>query len=165
MKKKVLYIDMDGVIADFDKALEKYDPEINNLNHENDPNQATIRNNKVDVICEANEDFFHNLPPIEGAIEAVNQLFKKFDIYFLSTPMWNAPHSFTGKRIWIEKNFGAIADKRLILTHRKDLNLGEFLIDDRICNGVENFSGTHIHFGSYNFPNWEITAQYLINNN
>jgi 5'(3')-deoxyribonucleotidase len=165
MKKKILYIDMDGVVADFDKALEYYDLDINNMNHENDSNQATIRNNKVDVICEANEDFFHHIPPINSAIEAVGQLFEKFDIYFLSTPMWNAPHSFTGKRIWIEKHFGEMASKRLILTHRKDLNIGEFLIDDRICNGVENFSGTHIHFGSEKFPNWEFTAQYLINNN
>jgi len=163
MKKKILYIDMDGVVADFDKALEYYDSEINKMNHENDSNQATIRNNKVDVICEANEDFFHQIPPVNSAIETVSQLFEKFDIYFLSTPMWNAPHSFTGKRIWIEKHFGEMASKRLILTHRKDLNIGEFLIDDRICNGVENFSGTHIHFGSEKFPNWEITFQHLIN--
>lgn len=165
MKKKILYIDMDGVVADFDKALEYYDSEINKMNHENDSNQATIRNNKVDVICEANEEFFQQIPPINSAIETVSQLFEKFDVYFLSTPMWNAPHSFTGKRIWIEKHFGEMASKRLILTHRKDLNIGEYLIDDRICNGVENFSGTHIHFGSEEFPNWKITAQYLINNN
>lgn len=163
MKKKVLYIDMDGVIADFDKALEIYDSEINNMNHENDPNQAIIRNNKVDVICEANEDFFHHIPPVNLAIETVSLLFEKFEVYFLSTPMWNAPHSFTGKRIWIEKHFGEMASKRLILTHRKDLNIGDFLVDDRICNGVENFSGTHIHFGSEKFPNWEVTFRYLIN--
>ncbi len=164
MRKKILYIDMDGVVADFDKALENYDSEINNQNHENDPIQATLRNQKVDVICEANDDFFHHLPPIDGAKEAVLQLFEKFDIYFLSTPMWNAPHSFTGKRIWIEKHFGEMASKRLILTHRKDLNRGDFLIDDRICNGVENFSGTHIHFGTEKFPNWEITFKYLLDN-
>jgi 5'(3')-deoxyribonucleotidase len=167
MRKKILYIDMDGVVADFDKALEVYDSEINNRNHENDSNQAIARNNKVDEICEANEDFFHNIPSIAGAVDAVSKLFEKFDIYFLSTPMWNAPHSFTGKRIWIEKYFGEMASKRLILTHRKDLNVGEFLIDDRICNGVENFTGFHIHFGSEKFPNWEATYQYLttINNN
>ena len=154
---------MDGVIADFDKALEIYDSEINNMNHENDSNQTIIRNNKVDLICEANEDFFHQIPPVNSAIETVSQLFEKFEVYFLSTPMWNAPHSFTGKRIWIEKHFGEIASKRLILTHRKDLNIGDFLVDDRICNGVENFSGTHIHFGSEKFPNWEVTFRYLIN--
>lgn len=47
------------------------------------------------------------------------------------------------------------------------MNIGDFLIDDRICNGVENFSGYHIHFGSEKFPNWEVTYDYLIkiNNN
>lgn len=167
MKKKILYIDMDGVVADFDKALENYDSEINNRNHVSDHIQATIRNNKVDEICEANDDFFHNLPLINGAVDVVSKLFEQFDVYFLSTPMWNAPHSFTGKRIWIEKHFGEVASKRLILTHRKDLNIGEFLVDDRICNGVENFSGIHIHFGSEKFPDWEATYDYLIkiNNN
>lgn len=58
MKKKILYIDMDGVVADFDKALENYDSNINNRNHLTDQIQATIRNNKVDEICEANDDFF-----------------------------------------------------------------------------------------------------------
>lgn len=161
MKKKILYIDMDGVIADFDIALEIYDSEINNFNHQNDLMQAEIRNQKVDMICETNDDFFYQIPLINGAVEAINKLFEIFDVYFLSTPMWNAPHSFTGKRIWIEEHFGELASKRLILTHRKDLNVGEFLIDDRLCNGVENFQGTHIHFGTNEFPDWETTYKYL----
>lgn len=161
MKKKILYIDMDGVIADFDIALEIYDSEINNFNHQNDLMQAEIRNQKVDMICETNDDFFYQIPLINGAVEAINKLFEIFDVYFLSTPMWNAPHSFTGKRIWIEEHFGELASKRLILTHRKDLNVGEFLIDDRLCNGVENFQGTHIHFGTNEFPDWKTTYKYL----
>ena len=164
MKKKILYIDMDGVIADFDIALEVYDSEINNFNHQNDLIQAEIRSRKVDVICEKNDDFFYRIPIINGAIETINKLFEIFDVYFLSTPMWNVPQSYIGKRIWIEEHFGELASKRLILTHRKDLNIGEFLIDDRLCNGVENFKGTHIHFGTKDFPDWETTFRYLEKN-
>jgi 5'(3')-deoxyribonucleotidase len=164
MGKRILYIDMDGVIADFDIALENYDAEINSFNHENDLRQAEIRNRKVDMICETNEEFFYQIPLIKGAVEAVTQLSEIFDVYFLSTPMWNAPHSFIGKRIWIEEYFGELASKRLILTHRKDLNIGEFLIDDRLCNGVENFQGKHIHFGSKEFPDWETIYEYLKTN-
>jgi 5'-nucleotidase len=159
MKKKILYIDMDGVIADFDKRILDYCPYINDI--EKYPNPL-IRDHTIDTICNDNETFFHDLPPIDGAIEAVTKLFPLFDVYFLSSPMWNVPHSFIGKRIWIEKHFGEMARRRLILTHRKDLNQGHFLVDDRIKNGVENFKGLHIHFGTEKFSNWEKTYNYLI---
>lgn len=158
MQKKILYIDMDGVIADFDKGLEFFDPEINIAYTDNE----LLRNRRVDEICETNDHIFHILPPVENAVVSVSALFKRYEVYFLSTPMWNVPHSFTGKRIWIEKHFGDMASKRLILTHRKDLNKGEYLIDDRLLNGVEDFSGTHIHFRSPQFPDWEAVLNYLL---
>ena len=85
-----------------------------------------------------------------------------YDVYFLSTPMWNVPNSFPGKRIWIDKHFGEAAEKRLILTHRKDLNMGEYLIDDRLRNGVDKFTGEHIHFGQKGFETWAEVLEYLI---
>ncbi len=66
-----------------------------------------------------------------------------------------------GKRIWIEKHFGLKAKKRLILTHRKDLNIGDYLIDDRLRNGASEFKGEHIHFATEKFPDWECTFEYL----
>jgi len=159
MKKKILYIDMDGVIADFDKRILDYCPDINDPVQYSNP---LIRDFTIDKICSENETFYHDLPAIDGAVEAVKKLFPLFDIYFLSSPMWNVPHSFIGKRVWIEKHFGEMATKRLILTHRKDLNLGHFLVDDRIRNGVSNFKGLHIHFGTEKFSNWDKTYNYLI---
>ena len=76
--------------------------------------------------------------------------------------MWNVPDSYKGKRIWLSKYFGELATKKLILTHRKDLALGDILVDDRIKNGVENFKGEHIHFGNDKFPNWKSVLEYLI---
>ena len=75
--------------------------------------------------------------------------------------MWSVPNSFIGKRIWIENHFGDKAKKRLILTHRKDLNIGDYLVDDRLKNGAAEFTGTHIHFGTNEFPDWKITYEYL----
>ena len=75
-----------------------------------------------------------------------------FDIYFLSSPMWHMPQSYSGKRIWVEKNLGEIAIRKLILTHRKDLNIGDYLVDDRLKNGAAEFKGEHIHFGTTQFP-------------
>jgi 5'-nucleotidase len=158
MQKKILYLDMDGVVADFDKAIETFIPDLRTsdvyLDHE-------TRSAKVDAICESNPDFFHNLPPIEGAIEAAKKLFEIYDVYFLSTAMWNVPNSFTGKRIWLENYFGDLAKKRLILTHRKDLAIGDILVDDRLKNGAAEFKGLHIHFGTEKYPNWNVVLPYL----
>lgn len=153
--KKILYFDMDGVVANFDKAIKKYCPEIDLID------DREKRSLLVDEVCEANTTIFEELELIEGAKEAVLDLANIYEVYFLSTPMWNVPNSFTGKRLWLEKHFGSFATKRLILTHRKDLNIGHFLVDDRLKNGAGEFIGVHVHFGTEKFPDWPTTLQYL----
>lgn len=159
MEKKILYLDMDGVVADFEKRLGELNPELKDLKSFDDEGLLTA---KIDQVCLANPDIYHDLPPIEGAIEAVEQLTEYFDIFFLSTAMWNLPQSFTGKRIWIARHFEEIGRKRLILSHRKDLLRGDFLVDDRLKNGVAAFRGEHIHFGTEKFPDWQTTMEYLV---
>ena len=61
-----------------------------------------------------------------------------------------------------KKVFGKIAHKRLILSHHKNLNLGDFLIDDRTVNGASLFQGEHIHFGTDGFPDWASVCNYLL---
>lgn len=160
MRKKILYLDMDGVIADFDAAIKAICPDLETA--DTFPDYET-RADKVDEIVEANPTLFNDLKPIEGGIEAVKYLFTIYEVYFLSTPMWNVPESFMGKRIWLDKHFGELAKKRLILTHRKDLAIGDLLVDDRLKNGVSEFTGTHIHFGTEQYPNWDITLRHLKN--
>ena len=46
-------------------------------------------------------------------------------------------------------------------TGGKNLNLGDFLIDDRKNNGVDEFRGEHIHFGSARYPDWPLVVKYL----
>lgn len=158
MGQKILYLDMDGVVADFDHAIKQLCPELETSDHFPD---YESRSAKVDEIVAQNLDLFHHLPLYPGAHSAVHRLFDLYEVYFLSTPMWNIPESFSGKRIWLEKHFGGKAHKRLILTHRKDLNIGHFLVDDRIRNGTGEFTGQHIHFGTEDYPDWETTLAYL----
>ena len=55
-----------------------------------------------------------------------------------------------------------VAHKRLIPTHRKDLNRGDFLIDDRPeKRGAGEFQGELAHFGSERFPDWPAVMEYM----
>ena len=57
---------------------------------------------------------------------------------------------------------GTPAYKRLILSHHKQLNVGDYLIDDRTANGADKFTGEHIHFGQDKFPDWNAVLKYLL---
>ena len=75
--------------------------------------------------------------------------------------MWSLPMSFMGKRIWLEKNFGELSNKKLILTHRKDLAIGDILIDDTKRNGADKFRGEFIMFDKISY-NWDRILEHLL---
>lgn len=154
MMKKILYVDMDGVIADFDAMIRILMPTFDELPEEE-------RGSTVDRLCQLHTRMFDDLPVIDGALEAIRDLSEDFDIYFLSTPMWDVPESYMDKRRWLERHFGELGNRKLILTHRKDLARGHFLVDDRLKHGVEDFEGEHIHFRTPLFPDWKTTVKYL----
>jgi len=142
--KEIVYVDMDGVVADYDAH--------GHLKTWEDPDRKE---------CTVPEHFYTNLPLIDGAVEALRKLADKYELYFLSTPQWSNPNCWREKRIWVEAHFGELMFKRLILTHNKGLLKGSYLIDDRIAHGVDTFEGEHIHFGTEKFPNWQSVLDYL----
>jgi 5'(3')-deoxyribonucleotidase len=145
--KKILYIDMDNVLVDFPSAFEYLD-------------EDTFKKyeGKLDEV----PGIFALMKPIEGAVEAFKKLSQKYDTYILSTSPWNNPTAWSDKLEWVKKYLGDMAYKRLILTHHKNLNKGDYLIDDRIKNGAGEFEGELILFGSDRFPNWESILEYLL---
>jgi 5'-nucleotidase len=160
MNKKIVYFDLDGVIFNFEKQLEMFVPDIN-TNKILYPTYDE-RSNKVDEILIKIPRFFLNLEPYEGAVEYVKKLSEIYEIFFLSAPMWETPESYMDKRISVEKHFGhEFAFKRLILTHRKDLAIGHYLVDDRLKYGADNFQGEHIHFGTPAYPDMKTVYNYL----
>lgn len=156
MNKLILYFDMDGVVADFDKAIEERYPHLKGMP---DPNRKNI----IDEYCEIpeNQGIFDHLELIDGAMEAFNELYPIYDIYFLSTAKWSMPECWKHKRLWLARHFGERVIKRLILTHRKDLAIGHYLVDDRKANGAAEFKGKHIHFGTMEYPDWPAVVAYL----
>ena len=144
--KKILYVDMDNVLVDFPSSFPRVSPEL-----------LTKHGDDKDEI----PGIFSLMDPIPGAIESFNELSKLFDTYILSTSPWENDSAWTDKLRWVKKHLEETAYKRLILSHHKNLNLGEFLIDDRTKNGADKFHGEHIHFGTEKFPDWEAVVKYL----
>jgi 5'-nucleotidase len=143
--KPIMYIDMDGVLSDFDKRAKELE--------ENEG----IKGHRLFKHPNA----YKNLEPIEGAIEAWHLLQEKFETYILSTPPWSNPDAWSEKRKWVEEHFGKSANKKLILCHNKGLVKGDYLVDDRIANGVADFDGEHIHFGTTGSANWKEVLENL----
>ena len=145
--KKILYVDMDNVIVDFASGVAKI------------PERLKIQyNERLDEV----PGIFSLMSPLSGAILSMEKLSKKYDTYVLSTAPWQNASAWSDKNIWIKKYLGEIAYKRLILTHHKNLNLGDFLIDDRTANGAGQFKGEHIIFGSDKYPDWYAVCNYLL---
>ncbi len=148
--KKILYIDMDNVLVDFPSAFPKLSVEIKK--------EYEDRLDEVPSI-------FSLMEPMPGAVEAFKQLSEKYDSYILSTAPWENPSAWTDKLLWVKKYLGSNAHKRLILSHHKNLNAGDYLIDDRLKNGADKFEGEHLHFGQSKFLDWASVLDYLINTN
>ena len=104
---------------------------------------------------------FSLMKPLDGAIEAFTTLARIYDSYILSTAPWENLSAWSDKATWVQTHLGDLATRRLILSHNKNLNIGDYLIDDRTANGAGQFTGEHIHFGGEKFPNWESVLNYL----
>jgi len=149
--KKILYIDLDNTLADFNGRVAELSPEI-----------RSHYEGHFDHI----PGVYSLLTPMPGAVEAFHELSELFDTYILSTAPWLNPTAWTDKLQWVELIFGVDEDspayKRLIITHHKDLNRGDFLVDDMAAHGADAFQGEWLHFGAGNrFPDWQSVVDYL----
>jgi 5'(3')-deoxyribonucleotidase len=101
------------------------------------------------------------MDPMPGAIEGFRFLAERFDTYILSTAPWKNPSAWSHKLEWVHRHLGAAAEKRLILSHHKNLVRGDYLIDDRLKHGVDRFAGKHLHFLQPEFPDWDSVIGYF----
>jgi 5'-nucleotidase len=147
LKNKILYFDMDNVLVDFPSAFSKVEPKL-----------LQEFEGRFDEL----PGIFSLMDPIVDAIDAFERLSNVYDSYILSTAPWENSSAWSNKNEWVKKYLGPSAHKRLILTHHKNLNRGDYLIDDRTANGAGEFQGEHIHFGSARFPNWHHVLDYLL---
>lgn len=87
-KKPILYIDMDGTLVDFVSVFYKVELEI-----------LREYDGRPDDI----PGIFALMEPMPGAIEAVEKLRQKYDLYILSP--WENPTALGDKLAWVKKIF------------------------------------------------------------
>lgn len=128
----VVLVDMDGVVADMDKALaEELKVPLAELSERKDFEIPARFEKSVKKIWER-PGFFLWLPVMEGAKEGVAALQTAgFEVYFCTSPMSRNPTCASDKLAWVKKVFGESMMKRTIITDDKTLVRGAYLIDDR----------------------------------
>ena len=138
--KEILLLDQDGVLADYDKGFLAKWREIH-------PNKTVIPPEKRrtfyieedypkelgalvrEIIV--SKGFYRDLPVMEGAIEAINELKKYFDVLICTAPHLKSKYCISEKFEWIAEHFGSELVRKIVLTKEKTLVRGKYLVDDR----------------------------------
>lgn len=154
-RKQTLYVDMDNVLVDFRSGIDRLPEDVRReVESQSEPAFDDV------------PGIFSLMDPMPYAIECFTELASRFDTYILSTAPWANPSAWSDKLLWVKQHLGrdesSPAYKRLILSHHKNLNAGDFIVDDRTTKGVDRFEGFHVHFGTERFPDWPAVREFLL---
>ncbi len=108
-----IFVDMDGVIVDFDRLVE-----------ETGLSGPVLKKVKGAYRC---------MKPIPGAIEAVRELIEMgYEVWIATKPPTGIAHAYSEKVEWIMEHLPELK-RHIIITHDKGLlgDEGDFLCDDR----------------------------------
>lgn len=146
MKKKIIYIDMDGVLANFRGGIDRENAEWN------PPEMYAV-------------SFFRNLKVMPGAREAISTLLNnpKLDVYIASKPVTklHGLHCATEKYQWVLEYFPELIQKIFLTCDKGHLN-GDYLIDDDKNQWGDKFKGTFLHFDEFNpEESWKRMLEYF----
>lgn len=124
-----VFIDMDGVIVDFDKFRD----------------ERGLSGDEVKCLKGA----YLHMEPIPGAIEAVRSLIGMgFEVWLATKPPTGVAYAYSDKAAWVFQHLPELK-RRIIITHDKGLLGGpqDFLCDDRPHKAnCERFTGMLLRF-------------------
>lgn len=135
--KKIVWIDMDGVLCDYYNTAKKF----------------LAQNPKV-AYPQSVYGFFIDLPPILGAIQSYKELEKHFDVRILTRASHMNINCYSEKAYWVRKHLGLEAQEKMVFSGDKSIVKGDYLIDDTLNAKQDEFTGTLIRFGTEEFNDW-----------
>jgi len=143
---KRVYVDMDDVLCDFNKAAHR-----------------EMLENPAQRFPQSKWGFFLKIEEITDAVESFKILQKKYDVWILTRPSFKNVNSFSEKAQWVWDHLGYDVLEKTIMCGDKSLLKGDYLIDDATNAGQLEFEGELIRFGSQRFMNWKDVVNYLMN--
>lgn len=104
----------------------------------------------------------HNGEAVSAALKGVEFLAQRFELQFVVDGSSDGWAEMEEKRSWIEENIGVPAWDRTVLTTRKDLLLGDYMVDAHPEESSgDAFMGTGVHFGAPDFKDWDETMTFF----
>lgn len=144
-------IDMDEVIADaLSKHLEQYNSHFGkNLEREDLMGKMLheyVSREEASKLYEflVDETFFADLPVMADAIEVLEELSQKHEL-FITTAAMEFPTSFTAKYEWLRRHFPFISPLNIVFCGDKSVINADYLIDDS-ARHFKRFIGQGILF-------------------
>lgn len=104
----------------------------------------------------------NEMEPFGSAVKAFAHLCRNYTPFVLIQSSANRPEIIPELIGWTAGHLGVPAWNRIIVSNRKDMVLGDYLIDrypERL--GAEDFMGTVLHFGEDPFRTWEDVTAYF----
>lgn len=143
--KPRLLIDVDGVIANFNKlflsclleatGIKKKESDVTMWDLEKvlglTPRQGEQTWNLVNLPGRA-----FQLEPYPGAVEAIKELDIVTDVYFVTSPVPTSPTWSFDRDKWLQQHFGLHLGGRVVYTHQKHVCTGAYFVDDKPSNVV-----------------------------
>jgi 5'(3')-deoxyribonucleotidase len=163
---------MDGVLADtYVKFIDRYEATFGRR-----PTREELLGRKAydlegaaDIRNAMHEEgFFRDIGVIPGAVEVMQELYNKHEVYIVSTAS-EFKHSYRDKWEWLEEHFPFISFKRIVFCGDKSIVHGDYMIDDKV-NNLAGFNGTGLLFDAldnhydkqyHRINNWEEVRTYF----
>ena len=138
MSKPIFLCDVDGVVADFLNPAVDVINRIAGTSHRaedlktwNTIDGFGVQTHEKAIYAElGREGFCRSLPVASGAREAVRELMKLTDLYFVTAPMHSSPTWVYERSAWLAEHFGAKLNQ-IVHTSAKHIIRGDFFLDDR----------------------------------